>query len=35
STAFAHRLSEDLKADWTVNESHRDKNKRKETVNRS
>lgn len=35
SPAFAHRLSEDLKADWTVNESHRDKNKRKETVNRS
>lgn len=35
SVAFAHRLAEDLSTDWTVNESHRDKNKRKETVNRS
>lgn len=35
STAFAHRLAEDLKADWSVNESHRDKDRRKETVNRS
>lgn len=35
STAFAHRLAEDLKGDWVVNESHRDKDKRKETVNRS
>ncbi|WP_164682485.1 RNase adapter RapZ [Streptococcus hyointestinalis] len=35
STAFAHRLAEDLKAHWSVNESHRDKDRRKETVNRS
>lgn len=35
SVAFAHRLAEDLKKDWTVNESHRDKDRRKETVNRS
>ena len=35
SVAFAHRLAEDLKADWVVNETHRDKNRRKETVNRS
>ncbi|MFC3928691.1 RNase adapter RapZ [Streptococcus caprae] len=35
STAFAHRLAQDLAQDWPVNESHRDKNKRKETVNRS
>lgn len=35
STAFAHRLAEDLKSDWLVNESHRDKDRRKETVNRS
>ena len=35
STAFAHRLAEDLKANWSVNESHRDKDRRKETVNRS
>ena len=35
SVAFAHRLSEDLKKDWIVNETHRDKNRRKETVNRS
>lgn len=35
SVAFAHRLAQDLKQDWTVNESHRDKDRRKETVNRS
>ena len=35
STAFAHRLAEDLKANWSVNESHRDKDRRKETANRS
>ncbi|WP_277281063.1 RNase adapter RapZ [Streptococcus hyointestinalis] len=35
STAFAHRLAEDLKSNWSVNESHRDKDRRKETVNRS
>jgi len=35
STAFAHRLAEDLKVNWTINESHRDKDRRKETVNRS
>lgn len=35
STAFAHRLAEDLKSNWLVNESHRDKDRRKETVNRS
>lgn len=35
STAFAHRLAEDLKVNWSVNESHRDKDRRKETVNRS
>lgn len=35
SVAFAHRLVEDLKTDWVVNETHRDKNRRKETVNRS
>ncbi|MCS4488560.1 RNase adapter RapZ [Streptococcus sciuri] len=35
STAFAHRLAEDLKGEWSVNESHRDKDRRKETVNRS
>ncbi|MFS1664566.1 RNase adapter RapZ [Streptococcus sp. zg-JUN1979] len=35
STAFAHRLAQDLKTSWAVNESHRDKNRRKETVNRS
>lgn len=35
STAFTHRLAEDLKANWVVNESHRDKDRRKETVNRS
>ncbi|MGT2934384.1 RNase adapter RapZ [Streptococcus castoreus] len=35
SVAFAHRLAESLATDWSVNESHRDKNRRKETVNRS
>lgn len=35
SVAFAHRLASDLKVDWSVNESHRDKDRRKETVNRS
>lgn len=35
STAFAKRLAEDLGRDWHVNLSHRDKDKRKETVNRS
>lgn len=35
SVAFTHRLAEDLKTNWTINESHRDKNRRKETVNRS
>ncbi len=35
SVAFAHRLAQDLKTDWVVNESHRDKDRRKETVNRS
>ena len=35
SVAFAHRLAQDLKNDWTVNETHRDKDRRKETVNRS
>ena len=35
SVAFAHRLAQDLKTDWLVNESHRDKERRKETVNRS
>lgn len=35
SVAFAHRLAESLAEDWSVNESHRDKNRRKETVNRS
>ncbi|MGT2933393.1 RNase adapter RapZ [Streptococcus catagoni] len=36
SVAFAHRLAKTIEAEaWTVNESHRDKNKRKETVNRS
>lgn len=35
SVAFTHRLAQDLKQDWTVNESHRDKDRRKETVNRS
>ena len=35
SVAFAHRLSEDLKKNWIINETHRDRNRRKETVNRS
>ncbi|MGT2895583.1 RNase adapter RapZ [Streptococcus entericus] len=35
SVAFAHRLAADIAKEWTVNESHRDKDKRKETVNRS
>lgn len=35
SVAFAKRLSEDLASDWHVNSSHRDKDRRKETVNRS
>ncbi len=36
SVAFTHRLAEELKKqDWMVNESHRDKDRRKETVNRS
>lgn len=35
SVAFAHRLAEDLTTNWSVNESHRDKDRRKETVNRS
>jgi UPF0042 nucleotide-binding protein len=36
SVAFAHRISEAIEAaDWHVNESHRDKDRRKETVNRS
>ncbi|MGT2771703.1 RNase adapter RapZ [Streptococcus marimammalium] len=35
SVAFAHRIAKDLKQDWPVNESHRDYQKRKETLNRS
>lgn len=35
SVAFAHRLAHDLSGKWPVNESHRDKDRRKETVNRS
>lgn len=35
SVAFAKRLADDLEKNWTVNRSHRDKDKRKETVNRS
>ena len=35
SVAFAARLGRDLAKDWTVNMSHRDKDRRKETVNRS
>lgn len=35
SVAFAKRLAEDLSKNWTVNQSHRDKDRRKETVNRS
>ncbi|MDS6036403.1 RNase adaptor protein RapZ, partial [Streptococcus pneumoniae] len=32
---FAQRLADDLAKNWPVNASHRDKNRRKETVNRS
>ncbi|HEP1495763.1 TPA: RNase adapter RapZ [Streptococcus pyogenes] len=35
SVAFTHCLAESLATDWSVNESHRDQNRRKETVNRS
>ena len=35
SVAFAKRLANDLSKSWPVNESHRDKDRRKETVNRS
>ena len=35
SVAFAKRIAEDLAKNWPVNESHRDKDRRKETVNRS
>ena len=35
SVAFAERLANDLKVNWQVNCSHRDKDRRKETVNRS
>ena len=35
SVAFAARLGRDLAKDWIVNMSHRDKDRRKETVNRS
>lgn len=35
SVAFAHRLAQSIRKTWPVNESHRDKEKRKETVNRS
>lgn len=35
SVAFAKRLANDLSKSWSVNESHRDKDRRKETVNRS
>ncbi len=35
SVAFAKRLANDLAKHWPVNESHRDKDRRKETVNRS
>ena len=35
SVAFAKRIAEDLAKNWSVNESHRDKDRRKETVNRS
>ena len=35
SVAFAKRLADDLEKNWVVNRSHRDKDKRKETVNRS
>lgn len=35
SVVFAHRLAEELQKNWVVNETHRDKDRRKETVNRS
>ncbi len=35
SVAFAERISKMLQKDWHVNTSHRDKDRRKETVNRS
>lgn len=35
SVAFAKRLADDLEKAWSVNRSHRDKDRRKETVNRS
>ena len=35
SVAFAERLAHDLEKNWQVNCSHRDKDRRKETVNRS
>ncbi|QSE75856.1 RNase adapter RapZ [Lactococcus taiwanensis] len=35
SVAFAERVSKMLQKDWHVNISHRDKDRRKETVNRS
>ncbi|GGE27787.1 RNase adapter RapZ [Streptococcus himalayensis] len=35
SVAFAQRLADDLQQHWSVNSSHRDKDRRKETVNRS
>lgn len=35
SVAFAHRLAQDLTKNWSVNENHRDRDRRKETVNRS
>lgn len=35
SVAFARRLADDLEKKWIVNRSHRDKDRRKETVNRS
>ena len=35
SVAFAKRLAQDLSKTWSVNEGHRDKDRRKETVNRS
>ena len=35
SVAFSERLAHDLESHWQVNCSHRDKDRRKETVNRS
>ena len=35
SVAFARRLADDLAKNWNVRVSHRDKDRRKETVNRS